>query len=124
MIVDAFKAANKKLVPVVGADNNGFMGQMIDNKDAGLIAVTNPPAVGGAGLGLALSILDGKKTERVVHLTPKVYDSSTDAGQQWAKSGYDAKVDPTYPLYSGIAPYTHYTPEQEKGLQGPRRILI
>ena len=51
-VVDAYKTANLKYVPVVGADNNGFMGEEIDLKDAGLVGinVTNPPAVGGAGL--------------------------------------------------------------------------
>ncbi|HEY1721010.1 MAG TPA: substrate-binding domain-containing protein [Magnetospirillaceae bacterium] len=119
VIVDAYKAANKKLVPVVGADNNGFMQQMIDNKDAGLIAVTNPPAVGGAGVGLALSVLGGKEEPHLVHLTPKVYDSSTEAGQKWAKSLVDPKVDPTYPVYSGAAGLTHYTADQEKACKGP-----
>ena len=46
------RPANLKYVPVVGADNNGFMGQEIEMKDAGVVGinVTNPPAVGGAGL--------------------------------------------------------------------------
>ena len=34
-MIDAYKTANLKYVPVVGADNNGFMGQEIDMKDAG-----------------------------------------------------------------------------------------
>src|SRR5580704_10469956 len=78
-VVDAYKTANVKYVPVVGADNNGFMGQEIDLKDAGVVGinVTNPPAVGGAGLSIALDVLEGKKMPRVTHLTPKVYDNST-----------------------------------------------
>jgi ribose transport system substrate-binding protein len=121
MIVDAYKSANVKFVPVVGADNNGFIAQMISDKDSGLvaIAVTNPPAVGGAGLGLALSILDGKKEPHVVHLTPHAYTNANAAGIDWAKSVYDPKVDPTYPVYSGIPPYTSYTAEQEKACKGP-----
>ena len=61
-VIDAYKAANLKYVPVVGADNNGFMGQEIEMKDAGVVGinVTNPPAVGGAGLSVALDILAGK----------------------------------------------------------------
>src|SRR5208282_1173031 len=75
-VVDAYKTANVKYVPVVGADNNGFMGQEIDLKDAGVVGinVTNPPAVGGAGLSIALDVLEGKKVPRVTYLTPKVYD--------------------------------------------------
>lgn len=121
MIVDAYKSANVKFVPVVGADNNGFIAQMINDKDNGLtaIAVTNPPAVGGAGLGLALGILSGKKEPHVVHLTPRVYTNANATGMDWAKSVYDPKVDPTYPVYSGIPPYTSYTPAQEKACKGP-----
>ena len=62
-VVDAYKSANLKYVPVVGADNNGFMGEEIELKDAGLVGinVTNPPAVGGAGLAVALDVLAGQR---------------------------------------------------------------
>lgn len=121
VVVDAYRSANVKFVPVVGTDNNGFIGQMMQDKDAGLvaIAVTNPPAVGGAGLGLALSVLEGKKEPHVVHLTPHVYMNTTAAGLDWAKSVYDPKADPTYPVYGGVPPYTSYTPAQEKACKGP-----
>src|ERR1700724_3099295 len=119
-VVDAYKTANVKYVPVVGADNNGFMGQEVDLKDALVgINVTNPPAVGGAGLSIALDVLEGKKVPRVTHLTPKVYDNSTPEGMEWLKSLYDPKVDPNYPVYSPVEPYTHYTIEQEKACKGP-----
>jgi ribose transport system substrate-binding protein len=120
-VVDAYKTANLKYVPVVGADNNGFMGQEIELKDAGLVGinVTNPPAVGGAGLSLALDVLQGKNVPHVTHLTPNVYDNSTSEGMEWLKSLYDPKVDPNYPVYSPVKPYTHYTIEQEKTCKGP-----
>jgi ribose transport system substrate-binding protein len=120
-VVDAYKTANLKFVPVVGADNNGFMGQLIDLKDTGLvgIAVTNPPAVGGGGLSVALDVLDGKKMPRVIHLKPEVYDNTTPEGMEWLKSLYDSNVDPNYPVYSPVKPYTHYTIEQEKACKGP-----
>ena len=61
-VIDAYQTAGKPFVPVVGADNNGFIGQMIDMKDKGVtgVAVSNPPAVGAAGLGLALDVLAKK----------------------------------------------------------------
>jgi len=120
-VVNAYKTANLKYVPVVGADNNGFMGQQIDLKDAGLvgISVTNPPAVGAAGLSVALDILDGKKVPRVILLKPEVYDNTTPEGMEWLKSLYDPNVDPNYPVYSPVKPYTHYTTEQEKACKGP-----
>lgn len=121
VVVDAYKSANVKSVPVVGADDNGFIGQMINDKDAGLdaIAVTNPPAVGGAGLGLAIQVLEGKHESHVVHLTPKVYENTNQNGLEWAKSVYDQNVDPNYPVYGGVPPYTSYTPAQEKACKGP-----
>ncbi len=120
-VVDAYKTANLKYVPVVGADNNGFMGEEIELKDAGLVGinVTNPPAVGGAGLAVALEVLEGKKQPQVIHLTPEVYDSSTAAGQEWLKSLYDPKGDPNNAVYSPVTPYTHYTIQQEKDCKGP-----
>jgi len=120
-VVDAYKTANKKYIPVVGADNNGFMGEEIELKDAGLagINVTNPPAVGGAGLAVALDVLAGKEQPHVIHLTPDVYDSTTPEGQEWLKTYYDAKADPNNAVYSPVKPYTHYTVEQEKACKGP-----
>jgi ribose transport system substrate-binding protein len=120
-IVDAYKTANVKYVPVVGADNNGFMGQELELKDAGVVGinVTNPPAVGGAGLSVALDILDGKKLPQVIHLVPEVHDSSTPEGQAWLKELYDPKVDPNLAAYSPVKPYTHYTVAQEKDCKGP-----
>jgi ribose transport system substrate-binding protein len=120
-VIDAYKTAGIKYVPVVGTDNNGFMGQEIELKDAGLVGlnVTNPPAVGGAGLSIALDVLEGKKVPRVTHLTPKVYDNTTPEGIDWIKSLYDPKVDPNYPVYSPVEPYTHYTVDQEKACKGP-----
>ncbi|MBV9288734.1 MAG: substrate-binding domain-containing protein [Hyphomicrobiales bacterium] len=120
--VAAYKDANKKFVPVVGADGYAFMGQELELKDAGLVGinVTNPPAVGGAGLAVALDVLDGKQHPHITHLTPEVYDSTTSEGQQWLKTYYDPKVDPALAIYSPVKPYTHYTIEQEKACKGPR----
>ena len=57
VIVDAFKTAGVPFVPVVGADNSGFVAQLLDEANyPGLVgaAVTNPGSVGGAGVALAL----------------------------------------------------------------------
>ena len=74
-VVEAFKTAGKPFVPVVGADNNGFIGQLIEQKDKGLsgVAVSNPPAVGGAGLALALDVLQKKAEPHVVKVTPTAW---------------------------------------------------
>ena len=50
-VIEAIKAAHKPFVPFVGADNNGFIKQLIDYKKDGLVgvAVSNSPAIGAAG---------------------------------------------------------------------------
>jgi ribose transport system substrate-binding protein len=61
-VVDAIKQANLDYVPIVGADLGAFVAQLLDDTGyAGLegAAVTNTAAVGGAGIGLALALLDG-----------------------------------------------------------------
>ena len=90
-------------------------------KDAGVVGinVTNPPAVGGAGLSVALDILAGKSHPQVIHLVPEVYDSSTPEGQAWLKNLYDPNVDPNLAAYSPVKPYTHYAVAQEKDCKGP-----
>ena len=57
-VIEAIKAANKPFVPFVGADNNGFIKQLIDYKKDGLlgVAVSNSPAIGAAGLVVALDV--------------------------------------------------------------------
>ena len=76
-VVDAYKTAGKPFVPVVGADNNGFVGQLIDLKAKGFTgaAVTNPPSVGGAGLAVALDVLQKKDHPHVIKITAAVWDN-------------------------------------------------
>ena len=119
-VVDAYKTAGKPYVPVVGADNNGFIGQMIDLKGAGFsgAAVSNPPAVGGAGLGLALDILQKKDHPHVVTITPVVWDNG-DAGMDNLKKAYDTKLDPFYSVAIAVPPYTHFSMAQILACKGP-----
>ena len=61
VIVDALVESQTPLVPVVGADNAGFVGQLNSVEGLKGAAVTNPGSIGGAGVTLALQILDGQK---------------------------------------------------------------
>jgi ribose transport system substrate-binding protein len=117
-VVDAYKTAGKPFVPVVGADNNGFIGQLIDLKSKGLAgaAVSNPPAVGAAGLSLALDVLAKKEHPHLIRITPSVWD--TDNGVDQLKAAYNPKLDPMFSVAS-VPPYTHYTPEQLISCKGP-----
>ncbi len=118
-VIDAYKTAGKKFVPVVGADNNGFIGQLISMKGDGVsgAAVSNPPAVGGAGLGLALDVLQKKEHPHVVKITPTIWDSEKDADK--LKAAYNAKLDPFYSVAIEVAPYTHFNLDQIIACKGP-----
>lgn len=121
VVPDAFKTAGKPFVPVVGADNNAFIGQLINWKDNGLtgVAVTNPPAVGGAGLAVALDVLEGKQHPHVIKLTPEAWSNTTDAGLAQLKAVQNPKLDPYYSVATEVKPYTSYTPAQIIACEGP-----
>jgi ribose transport system substrate-binding protein len=117
-VVDAYQTAGKPFVPVVGADNNGFIGQLIDLKSKGLegAAVSNPPAVGAAGLSLALDVLAKKEHPHLVKITPAVWDNDKGVGD--LKAAYNPKLDPFFSVAT-VPPYTDYTPEQLIACKGP-----
>jgi ribose transport system substrate-binding protein len=121
VVPEAYRTAHKPFVPVVGADNNGFIGQLIDWKADGLTgaAVTNPAAVGGAGLAVALDVLQHKSHPHVIKLTPEVWDNTTDAGVAKLKSVHQANLDPFYSVATEVKPYTTYTPAQMIACEGP-----
>ena len=91
-IVEPIKAANKPFVPIVGADRGVFVKPLLDPTNyEGLTgaAVTNTAAVGGAGIALALKLLNGETIAtdptapkpNTVLLKPVVADNLTDAGK-------------------------------------------
>lgn len=129
-VVDAIKAAGKPYVPIVGADLGAFVGQLLNPTDyPGLegAAVTNTAAVGGAGIGLALKILNGEAVEtdpsasqpNTVLLKPVVADNVSDAGKALLASWQVDGLDPLWPLGLQIEGYTSYTPEQAVACKGP-----
>jgi ribose transport system substrate-binding protein len=129
-VVDAIKAAGKPYVPIVGADLGAFVGQLLNPTDyEGLegAAVTNTAAVGGAGIGLALKILNGETVDtdpsasqpNTVLLKPVVADNVTDAGKALLESWQVDGLDPLWPLGLQIEGYTTYTPEQAVACKGP-----
>ena len=59
-MIQAFKTAGKPLVPIVGADNNEFLHQMLAQyPKLKAAAVTNPAVIGGAGAAVAIKLLAG-----------------------------------------------------------------
>ena len=121
-IVDAIKAANKPFVPIADADVGGFVSQMLDSTGfAGLkgAAVTNTAAVGGAGITLALKLLNGETVTtspgasqpNTVLLDPVLVDNTTDAGKTQLKAWQSVPgMDPLWPLSLSIAGWTTYDP--------------
>ena len=106
-VVEQFQAANVAYVPIVGADNNGFVEQLLKLADEGLVgaAVTNPPAIGAVGMSIALDALTGKNPELVTTLTPEVFDTDNTEGLE-AMYAPDEQV--SWSTYVNIPPYTHY----------------
>ena len=110
-------------MPIVGADLGAFVAQLLDPTNyPGLkgAAVTNTAAVGGAGIGLALKLLNGETVTtdpsasqpNTVLLKPVVADNVTDAGKALLKSWQVDGLDPLWPLGLQIEGYTTYTPSR------------
>jgi len=126
-VVDAIKAANKPYVPIVGADLGAFVAQLLDGTNfPGLegAAVTNTAAVGGAGVNLALKLLNKEDVATAdaltVLLTPVLADNTTDAGKETLKSWQSVEgLNPDWPLGITIEGWTTYTPEQAVACKGP-----
>jgi ribose transport system substrate-binding protein len=129
-VVDAIKAANKPFVPIVGADLGAFVAQLLDEEGyPGLegAAVTNTAAVGGAGVNLALKLLNGEDVEtaedapqpNTVLLTPVLADNVSDDGREMLESWQVDDLDPLWPLGLQIEGWTTYTPEEAIACEGP-----
>jgi ribose transport system substrate-binding protein len=105
-VVEQFIAANVDFVPIVGADNNGFVQQLIELEGDGLTgaAVTNPPAIGAVGTSIALKALTGANPDHVVTLTPKVYAT----GDSALPDLFAPDEQPGWSTFVNIAPYTSY----------------
>ncbi|RWB26490.1 MAG: sugar ABC transporter substrate-binding protein [Mesorhizobium sp.] len=120
VIVDALVESQTPLVPVVGADNAGFVGQL--NSVEGLVgaAVTNPGSIGGAGVTLALQILNGKKpAEQTVLVEPQLWENATEEGKAKLKSVADPSLSPEWPISISIPEWTTYTKDQIIACKGP-----
>jgi len=120
VIVDAVKESGHAMVPIVGADNAGFVNQL--NTVDGLkgAAVTNPGSVGGAGVTLALQVLDGKPpAQKGNFVTPVLWENVTDAGKANLKAAADPSLNKEWPVSISIPNWTTYTKDQIIACKGP-----
>ncbi len=111
-VVNAFKTAGKKLVPIVGADNNQFLKQLLTVKGFHGAAVTNPATIGGVGASMAIKLLSGQSVPKWVKLTPQVWDNATAFGKNQIKENYSPSRPPTYSARLQVKPWTTYTKQQ------------
>lgn len=113
--VNAFTTAHRKFVPLVGADNNEFVHQILTLHGKGFAgaAVTNPASIGGVGASIALRVLQGQAVPRKTKLTPEVWDYKNTLST--LKSHYLPTQQATYSVQWGIKGYTNYTEKQITG---------
>jgi ribose transport system substrate-binding protein len=120
VIVDALVESKAPMVPVVGADNAGFVNQLNTVEGLKGAAVTNPGSIGGAGVTLALQILDGQKpASQTVLVEPALWENVTDAGKEQLKAAADPSLSPEWPVSISIKDWTTYTKEQIVACKGP-----
>ncbi len=115
-VVEQFGVAGVDYVPVVGADNNEFINQLITLSGDGLsgAAVSNPPSVGGVGAAVALDILEGKSVDQQTLLTPVVLSEQADL-----EAVYVDGLTAGWSSYMEIEPYVHYTSDMVIDCKGP-----
>ncbi len=119
-IVDALKAANHPYVPIVGADNAGFVTQLLAADGPKGAAVTNPASIGGAGVTLALQVLAGKKpATQTVHVTPELWANDDAAGKASLAAAADSTLPKTWPLGLTIKDWTTYSKPELIACKGP-----
>jgi ribose transport system substrate-binding protein len=118
-IVDALKTAGHEWVPIVGADNAGFVQQLLNEEGLVGAAVTNPASVGGAGVELALRILNGQApAEHSVTVEPVLFENSTEEGRT-ALTEASKDLDPLWPLGLTIDGWTTYSVDEIIDCKGP-----
>ena len=113
-VVEQFAVAGVPYVPVVGADNNKFVNQLITIEDLRGAAVSNPPSVGGVGAAVALDILEGKTVSQETLLTPAVLDE-----QGELEAVYVPDLTAGWSSYMEIDPYVSYTADMVVDCKGP-----
>jgi ribose transport system substrate-binding protein len=113
-VVNAFRTAHRAFVPIVGADNNGFVHQLITMRKQGLVgaAVTNPPDVGGVGAAIALKVLQGGHPSQLILLKPQVWANTNAGGLAQLRAHYLPSRAASYGADWIIKQYANYTKQE------------
>jgi ribose transport system substrate-binding protein len=113
VIVDAFVESDVPLVPIVGADNAGFVGQLANVEGFTGAAVTNPGSIGGAGVTLALQILEGETPmEKTVLVDPSIWANNDADGMALIEGAQNPNLDPEWPVRVSLPGWTTYSMEE------------
>ena len=125
VIVDAM-VDEGVMKPIVGADNSQFVQYLGTVEGLQGAAVTNPGSVGGAGVTLALQILNGElpvtpadEASRMVTVDPVVWENVTPEGLEQVKAAADPDLDNEWPVLISIPDWTTYTKDQILACKGP-----
>ena len=120
VIVDVFTESGAPLVPIVGADNAGFVQYLSEVDGLKGAAVTNPGSVGGAGIALAVDILNGDAPDsNTVLVDPVLWENTTDEGRATIEAAQNPNLDPEWPVSVTVPGWTDYTMEQIIDCKGP-----
>jgi ribose transport system substrate-binding protein len=115
-VVNAFETLGMEPVPVIGADNNEFVGMLLNDEKVKGAAVTNPAVIGGVGTAIALQVLEGEDVDRDTVLTPEVWTKDDTSALE---ENYFPDREPTYSSAVQVQPYTTYTNDQLFACKGP-----
>ncbi|MEM7694149.1 MAG: ABC transporter substrate-binding protein [Pseudomonadota bacterium] len=120
VIVDAFVESGAPLVPIVGADNAGFVQYLSEVDGLSGAAVTNPGSVGGAGIALALDILKGEApAETTVLVDPVLWENTTEDGRATIAAAQNPNLDPEWPVSVTVPGWTDYSMDDIIACKGP-----
>ena len=106
-VVEQFAVAGVPYVPVVGADNNAFIEQLMTIDGLTGAGVSNPPSIGGVGAAVALDILEGKEVAQQTLLTPVVLDTMEEL-----ENVFVPNLTAGWSSYMVIEPFVTYTDSQ------------
>jgi ribose transport system substrate-binding protein len=82
--------------------------------------VTNPGSVGGAGITLALKVLQGEApAEKTVLVDPVLWENVTPEGRATIEAAQNPKLDPEWPVSVSIPGWTTYTLDEIIACEGP-----
>ena len=119
VIVNAFKDNGQEFEPIVGADGSEFVQQLVNEEGLVGALVTNPASVGGAGVQLALDILNGEEVEQVTTFAPALFENGTEEGAAALAAAADPDIPATWPIGITIDGWTNYTKDDILNCKAP-----